>query len=110
MPKVAALQPSRTPSLVVCSPPVSAPPGIWVRPNPSAAPVLTLCGSTNLNSRSANLDAELSFVLATTSPELQKALADEVDGLHAHAHQWRGEERKVRVGTRVLTGLVGGML
>ncbi|KAL7283697.1 hypothetical protein ACG7TL_003133 [Trametes sanguinea] len=59
--------------------------GIWVRPAPSATPVLTLFGSTNLNSRSANLDTELSFVLATTSPTLRQRLADEVDGLRTHA-------------------------
>ncbi|TFK94834.1 hypothetical protein K466DRAFT_475480 [Polyporus arcularius HHB13444] len=88
--------------------------GIWVRPTPSSDPVLTLFGSTNLNSRSANLDTELSFVLATTSPSLQKKLASEVDGLRAHAHPWRGESdsksRRVRLGTRALVGLVGGML
>ncbi|KAI9065419.1 hypothetical protein FKP32DRAFT_1665412 [Trametes sanguinea] len=88
--------------------------GIWVRPTPSATPVLTLFGSTNLNSRSANLDTELSFVLATTSPTLRQRLADEVDGLRAHAHAWRGgsnaDERKVRLGTRALVSVVGGML
>ena len=93
---------------------MSAHQGIWVRPTPSSAPVLTLFGSTNLNSRSANLDTELSFVLATTSSALQKRLADEVDGLRAHAHPWEGgvdsDTRRVRLGTRVLVGLVGGML
>ncbi|KAI0665236.1 hypothetical protein C8Q70DRAFT_904383 [Cubamyces menziesii] len=88
--------------------------GIWVRPTPSAAPMLTLFGSTNLNSRSANLDTELSFVLATTSPSLRQRLAEEVDGLRAHAHPWRGEsdseDRRVRLGTRALVGIVGGML
>ncbi|KAI0373051.1 hypothetical protein BV20DRAFT_1014418 [Pilatotrama ljubarskyi] len=88
--------------------------GIWVRPTPSSAPALTLFGSTNLNARSANLDTELSFVLATTSSALRQRLADEVDGLRAHARAWRGagnsEERRVRLGTRALVGLVGGML
>ncbi|KAI0822780.1 hypothetical protein BC628DRAFT_1456632 [Trametes gibbosa] len=88
--------------------------GIWIRPTPSSTPVLTLFGSTNLNSRSANLDTELSFVLATTSQKLRKRLADEVDGLRAHARVWRGEgnseERRVRLGTRLLVGVVGGML
>ena len=76
--------------------------------------MLTLFGSTNLNSRSANLDTELSFVLATTSPSLRQRLAEEVDGLRAHAHPWRGEsdseDRRVRLGTRALVGIVGGML
>ncbi|KAI0636588.1 hypothetical protein C8Q77DRAFT_1189038 [Trametes polyzona] len=88
--------------------------GIWVRPTPSSTPALTLFGSTNLNSRSANLDTELSFVLATTSPALRQRLAEEVDGLRAHARTWRGEsnseERRVRLGTRLLVGVVGGML
>ncbi|KAI0807808.1 hypothetical protein C8Q74DRAFT_1343406 [Fomes fomentarius] len=88
--------------------------GIWVRPTPASAPVLTLFGSTNLNSRSANLDTELSFVLATTNPTLQKKLAEEVDGLRDYAHPWRGEynseTRRVRLGTWALVGIVGGML
>ncbi|KAI0672826.1 hypothetical protein C8Q78DRAFT_1021589 [Trametes maxima] len=88
--------------------------GIWVRPTPSSAPALTLFGSTNLNSRSANLDTELSFVLATTSLTLRQRLAEEVDGLRTHARTWRGEgnseERQVRLGTRALVGVVGGML
>ncbi|EIW60226.1 CDP-diacylglycerol--glycerol-3-phosphate 3-phosphatidyltransferase [Trametes versicolor FP-101664 SS1] len=88
--------------------------GVWVRPTPSSTPALTLFGSTNLNSRSANLDTELSFVLATTSPVLRQRLGEEVDGLRAHARTWRGEdnseERRVRLGTRLLVGAVGGML
>ncbi|KAF5310409.1 hypothetical protein D9758_018996 [Tetrapyrgos nigripes] len=37
-------------------------------PNPNFKPVLTLFGSTNLNSRSAELDTELSFVMVLPSP------------------------------------------
>ena len=91
-------------------------PGIWVRPTPTSTPALTLFGSTNLNSRSANLDTELSFVLATTSPALRQRLAEEVDGLREHATPWRGQDssaddaRRVRLGTRALVALVGGML
>lgn len=70
--------------------------GIWLRPTPSSHPCLTLFGSTNLNSRSANIDTELSFMLVTTSPSLRARLADEVDGLRSQAHPWRGQERKVR--------------
>ena len=85
-----------------------------MRPTPDEPPVLTLFGSTNLNSRSANLDTELSFVLATTDSELRRRLGEEVDGLRAHAHPWRGgvdsESRKVRAGTRALVSVVGGML
>ncbi|KAH9945777.1 CDP-diacylglycerol-glycerol-3-phosphate 3-phosphatidyltransferase [Epithele typhae] len=88
--------------------------GIWVRPTPTEPPALTLFGSTNLNSRSAALDTELSFVLATTSPTLRQRLADEVDHLRAHAHPWRGaqdsDSRRVRPGTRALVAVVGDML
>ncbi|KAM5532317.1 hypothetical protein V8D89_013996 [Ganoderma adspersum] len=90
--------------------------GIWVRPTPTSTPALTLFGSTNLNSRSANLDTELSFVLATTSPALRQRLAEEVDGLREHATPWRGQDssdddaRRVRLGTRALVAFVGGML
>ena len=86
-----------------------------MRPTPSSAPAVTLFGSTNLNSRSANLDTELSFVLATRSPALRQRLAEEVDGLREHAQPWRGhddsdEARRVRLGTRALIAFVGGML
>ena len=84
--------------------------GIWLRPNPAADPCLTLFGSTNLNSRSANLDTELSFFLATACPSLRRRLGAEVDGLRAHALPWRGGDRHVRLGTRALVALVGGML
>jgi len=76
--------------------------GIWMRPTPSAHPLLTLFGSTNLNSRSAHLDTELSFLLVTTAPSLRARLAEEVDGLRAHSHAWQGMERKVRPGSWML--------
>ncbi|KAI0093750.1 hypothetical protein BDY19DRAFT_982650 [Irpex rosettiformis] len=84
--------------------------GVWLRPNPSADPCLTLFGSTNLNSRSANLDTELSFILATGSSDLRRRLGSEVDGLREHSHAWHGAERRVRLGTKALVGLVGGFL
>ncbi|TBU50307.1 CDP-diacylglycerol-glycerol-3-phosphate 3-phosphatidyltransferase [Dichomitus squalens] len=89
--------------------------GIWVRPTPTSTPALTLFGSTNLNSRSANLDTELSFVLATRSPALRQRFAEEVEGLREHARPWRGQDdsdeaRRVRLGTRALVAFVGGML
>ena len=53
-------------------------------------------------------------MLATTDAALRRRLGEEVDGLRAHAHPWRGEtdseSRRVRVGTRALVGVVGGML
>jgi CDP-diacylglycerol--glycerol-3-phosphate 3-phosphatidyltransferase len=91
--------------------------GIWVRPTPSSLPTMTLFGSTNLNSRSSNLDTELSFIM--TIPEnndkaalaLRQKLQDEVQSLKGFAVPWRGESRHVRVGTKVLVGLgVEGML
>ncbi|EKM55253.1 uncharacterized protein PHACADRAFT_143344 [Phanerochaete carnosa HHB-10118-sp] len=84
--------------------------GIWLRPSPVADPSLTLFGSTNLNSRSANLDTELSFVIVTSSPELRRQLREEVDALRAHVRPWRGEDRRVRLGTKALVAMVGGML
>ena len=71
---------------------------------------MTLFGSTNLNSRSANLDTELSFMMVTSSPELRRQLRGEVDALRAHAHPWRGEDRRVTLGTKALVAMVGGML
>ncbi|KAI6036396.1 hypothetical protein BKA83DRAFT_669927 [Pisolithus microcarpus] len=74
--------------------------GIWFSPSQSSPPVLTLFGSTNLNSRSANLDTELSFVMLTSSEALQKSFQAEVDGLWQCAVPWRG----------TIVGMVGGML
>ena len=81
-----------------------------MRPKPDADPCLTLFGSTNLNSRSAKLDTELSFILATASSTIRQRLGSEVDGLRAHSHAWRGAERRVRLGTQALVDLVGGFL
>jgi CDP-diacylglycerol---glycerol-3-phosphate 3-phosphatidyltransferase len=42
---------------------------------------------------------------------LREQLRNEVNGLKAFAVPWRGENRSVRVGTKILVGLgVGGML
>lgn len=84
--------------------------GIWWRPTPSAHPLLTLFGSTNLNSRSANLDTELSFMLVTNSPALRARLAEEVDGLRAHARAWRGDQRKVRPASWILASALSSRL
>lgn len=85
-------------------------PGIWLSPSPVAHPVLTLFGSTNLNSRSANLDTELSFVMVTSSQTLRRRLHEEVRGLWKWADPWKGADRTVRWRTRAIVGLVGGML
>ncbi|KAG1858071.1 hypothetical protein DFJ58DRAFT_877132, partial [Suillus subalutaceus] len=83
--------------------------GIWLSPSIDSPPVLTLFGSTNLNSRSANLDTELSFVMATSSDDLRQKLQEEIQGLHHWAVPWRGGERKVRWRTKAIVALVGGM-
>ncbi|KDQ61230.1 hypothetical protein JAAARDRAFT_173833 [Jaapia argillacea MUCL 33604] len=86
--------------------------GIWLTPScsPASSPILTLFGSTNLNSRSANLDTELSFMMLTSSESLRRQLKDEVEGLRKYGVPWKGKERHVRIGTKALVGLVGGML
>jgi len=84
--------------------------GIWVSPTHAAPPQLTLFGSTNLNSRSANLDTELSFVMLTSSSTLREQLRQELDAIRSNAVPWQGSERHVRFLTKVLVGLVAGML
>jgi len=84
--------------------------GIWLSPSISSPPVLSLFGSTNLNSRSANLDTELSFVLLTSSEALQKSLQDEVSGLWNCAAPWQGAERNIRWRTKTIVSMVDGML
>ncbi|EGN95719.1 hypothetical protein SERLA73DRAFT_113405 [Serpula lacrymans var. lacrymans S7.3] len=84
--------------------------GIWLSPSPDTTPVLTLFGSTNLNSRSSHLDTELSFIMMTSSEALRHTLRQEVVGLRHWAVPWKGDERKVRWRTKAIVGLVGGML
>ncbi|KII88182.1 hypothetical protein PLICRDRAFT_91952 [Plicaturopsis crispa FD-325 SS-3] len=84
--------------------------GIWLSPTPDAAPTLTLFGSTNLNTRSAQLDTELSFVMMTMSPALRQQLREEVHGLRANALPWQGATRKIPWRTKALARLAEGML
>ncbi|KAF8517502.1 hypothetical protein BU17DRAFT_76357 [Hysterangium stoloniferum] len=90
--------------------------GAWWRPGLAHAPQFTLFGSTNLNSRSANLDTELSFLLFTTETVLRNQLNDEIHNLREHAHEvgesdWSTPERRVRLGTLALVAAgVEGML
>jgi len=90
--------------------------GLWYRSRESLPPELTIFGSTNLNSRSANLDTELSFFMATSEPALREQLHEEVDHLRSNAHKvtekdWQLPERRVRYGTRLLVAAgVEGML
>lgn len=77
--------------------------------------MITVFGSTNLNSRSANLDTELSFVLHTDSPRLRNELADEVDNIWKHAQvvgddTWKTPDRVPPFTTRMIVALVEKML
>ncbi|KAG9318744.1 hypothetical protein JVU11DRAFT_843 [Chiua virens] len=84
--------------------------GIWLSPSRDSLPSLTMFGSTNLNSRSANLDTELSFVMVTSSQALRRILHEEVLNLRRWAGPWRGADRKIRWRTKAIVGFVGGML
>ncbi|KAF8323407.1 hypothetical protein DL93DRAFT_2071139 [Clavulina sp. PMI_390] len=103
--------------------------GIWItpqarapsqqgKPSPPRNPSITLFGSTNLNSRSANLDTELSFLLETTSPVLQARLGEEVrhlwkDSERMNEDAWAKQGRKVggvSLGTKAIMSVVGDML
>ncbi|KAJ7679191.1 hypothetical protein DFH06DRAFT_1165957 [Mycena polygramma] len=88
--------------------------GIWLSEAAGSPPVLTLFGSTNLNSRSAHIDTELSFLMLVpegpAADPLRRQLSEEVDALRAHSTPWKGANRRVRLGTKVLVSLVGGML
>jgi CDP-diacylglycerol--glycerol-3-phosphate 3-phosphatidyltransferase len=84
--------------------------GIWLSPNPESPPILTLFGSTNLNSRSAHLDTELSFVMLANSTTVQKKLQLELQGLSNFAEDWKGDQRSVRPVTKFLAWLLSGYL
>ncbi|KAI9508465.1 hypothetical protein F5148DRAFT_979747 [Russula earlei] len=84
--------------------------GIWLSPHPKSPPILTLFGSTNLNSRSANLDTELSFVMLANSVTVQKKLQLELQGLNDFAEDWKGGRRNVRPVTKFLVWLLNGYL
>ncbi|KAJ9127167.1 hypothetical protein QFC24_001404 [Naganishia onofrii] len=85
-------------------------------PPPPPKPFGTFIGSSNLSTRSLKLDVELSNMILTTSPSLQKALGAEVRGLRAHVGRvgestWRLPERSVSWQARALVALgVEGML
>lgn len=105
--------------------------GIWLSPDSTSLPILTLFGSTNLNSRSAHLDTELSFLMVTPSgslpagdvcdssggaekplslTSLRDNLAREIDGIRSNVVEWAGETREVRLTTKIIVWLVKGML
>ncbi len=91
--------------------------GIWLAPTQSPShPFLTFIGSSNLSTRSLNLDTELSLLLMTSSPSLRRALNGEVKLLEKYAvdvgeENWKLEERRVSWLAKVLVALgVEGML
>jgi len=84
--------------------------GIWLSPNSESPPILTLFGSTNLNSRSAHLDTELSFVMLANSVSVQKKLQLELQGLNNFAEDWKGDRRHVRAVTKCLVRFLSGYL
>ena len=91
------------------------PAGIWVTPPGFCNPIITLFGSTNLNSRSANLDTELSFLLHTRSPALRHRLHEEVRWLRKDSRtvgvkEWMEDSRRVPLGTRLLVDFVVGSM
>src|SRR6187551_2832030 len=55
--------------------------GIWLSPSSSSPPVLTLFGSTNLNSRSAHIDTELSFMMIIPETETATTADNETSRL-----------------------------
>jgi CDP-diacylglycerol---glycerol-3-phosphate 3-phosphatidyltransferase len=84
--------------------------GIWLSPNAESLPVLTLFGSTNLNSRSAHLDTELSFMMLANSVTVQKKLQLELQKLNEFAEDWKGDQRRVRLVTKILVRLLSRYL
>ncbi|KAJ7592660.1 hypothetical protein C8J56DRAFT_822576 [Mycena floridula] len=88
--------------------------GLWLSTNATSPPVLTLFGSTNLNSRSAHLDTELSFVMVIPQNDntegLRMQLAKEVANIRSNGQPWTGDGRKIPLTTKFLVRIVGGML
>ncbi|KAF8910525.1 hypothetical protein CPB84DRAFT_1672690 [Gymnopilus junonius] len=106
--------------------------GIWLSPSSSSLPVLTLFGSTNLNSRSAHIDTELSFLMIVPSEphvdcggmptndsdvasageclSLRQELAREIQGIRSNVVEWEGGDRTIRWATKFIVWLVQGML
>lgn len=88
---------------------------MWLSPR-AEDPFFTVIGSSNLSTRSLNLDTELSLLLATSSAGLRSALGKEIGALREYAHDvdaetWKLEERRVSFMAKALVFLgVEGML
>jgi len=91
---------------------------MWLSPvhGANTSPFFTFIGSSNLSTRSLNLDTELSLLLSTSSPALREQLAQELARLQEYAHDvgaetWKLPERRVSLLAKILVALgVEGML
>ncbi|KZV88292.1 hypothetical protein EXIGLDRAFT_722823 [Exidia glandulosa HHB12029] len=89
--------------------------GLWLSPKTAETPNTTVFGSTNLSSRSANLDTELSFALLTANDNLRQQLRTELDAIREYSDDvdertWSTPSRRVRFTTRLLVALLQNML
>ncbi|EJD53106.1 hypothetical protein AURDEDRAFT_180682 [Auricularia subglabra TFB-10046 SS5] len=89
--------------------------GMWLSPSSTGLPNVSLFGSTNLSSRSAHLDSELSFALLTENDELRHRLRDELSSIRSHSlvvdeSTWKALSRRVGLTTKLLVALVQDML
>lgn len=91
--------------------------GIWLYPEETRTPTVTLLGSSNFGSRSAQLDLECTLLIdASQSKQIQYRLQEEVEELKKDAKDVVGkemfarEERKVPWGVKVATWVIKGML
>ncbi|KAF8680986.1 argonaute family [Rhizoctonia solani] len=88
--------------------------GIWLMPSFNELPCATLFGSTNLNSRSAHLDTEISFLLSVPehNNSLRTALKNEILNIKKNTskvdeHTFASPERRVSLITQAIVALVG---
>lgn len=89
--------------------------GLWLTPAESGLPNATVFGSTNLSSRSANLDTELSFTLLTANDKLKQQFRDELAAIRKFSDivdegTWDAPSRRIRLSTRLLVAVVQNML
>ncbi|CAE7097031.1 unnamed protein product [Rhizoctonia solani] len=91
--------------------------GMWLSPSINEAPYATLFGSTNLNSRSAHLDTEVSFLLSVPRQDslLRTALQHEVSHIRSYTTKvdeqtFSSSERRVSLTTQAIVAFVESML
>lgn len=87
--------------------------GLWLS---QEDPFFTFIGSSNLSTRSLNLDTELSLLMATSNPGLRAAFKEELARLRMHAHDvgpetWATPDRHVSWLSKLLVAVgIEGML